>query len=83
MGTKNKNLSTDAVPLQISTPSSSTTKVARVLYYGDLGLDKEIIIPSYDFGTMNLVQINEVQEALERRKKKRKPLRSRRQYKHW
>ena len=47
----------------------SSTKVARVLHYGDPTLDEEIVILSYDSKTMNLVQINEVQEALEKKKK--------------
>lgn len=37
--------STDAIPLQISKPGSSSTKVARVLHYGDPTLDEEIVIP--------------------------------------
>lgn len=55
-----QQLSTDAIPLQIETPNSSSTKVARVLHYGDLALDEEIIILRYDFKTMNIDQINEV-----------------------
>ena len=52
--TPTKQLSTDAVPLKILAPSSSSTKVARVLHYGDPTLDEEIVIPSYDYKTMNL-----------------------------
>ena len=62
-------LSTNVVPLKISALGSTSTKVARVLHYGDPTLDEEIVIPSYDSKKMNLEQINEVQEALEKRKK--------------
>ena len=58
------------MPLQISAPSSSSTKVVRVLHYGDPTLDEEIVIPKYEYATMNLEQINIMQEALERKKKK-------------
>ena len=54
MGTPTKQLSTDVVPLKISTPGSITTKVARVLHYGDPTLDQEIVIPKYDYETMNI-----------------------------
>ena len=64
-----KQLRTDVVPSKISAPGSSSTKVARVLHYGDPTLDEEIVIPSYDSRKMNLEQINELQEALEKRKK--------------
>ena len=67
-GTPTKQLSTDVVPLKISAPGSSSTKVERVIHYGDPTLDEEIVIPSYDSRTMNLEQINEVQEALEKMK---------------
>ena len=35
-----QKLSTDVMPLQISTPSSSSKKVARVLHYGDPIIDE-------------------------------------------
>ena len=60
--------SIEAIPLQISAPGSNSTKVARVLHYGDPTLDEEIVIPKYDYSTMNIDQINEVQEALEKKK---------------
>ena len=47
-------------PLKISTPRSSTTKIARVLHYGDPELDEEIVIPGYDSKTIAIDQINEV-----------------------
>lgn len=70
--------STDVVPLQISSLGSSSTKVARVLHYGDLSLDDEIVIPRYNYKTMNIDQINEneVQETLEKKKKKQEILRN-------
>ena len=46
--------STDTITLQISAPSSISTKVARVLHYGDPTLDEEIVIPKYDYATMNI-----------------------------
>ena len=61
------------MPLQISTPNSSSTKVARVLHYGDPTLDEEIVIPKYDYATITLEQINLMQEALEERRKKKYP----------
>ena len=64
-----QNLSTEAIPLQISAQGLNSTKVARVLHYGDPTLDEEIVIPKYDYATMNIDQINKVQEALERKKK--------------
>ena len=42
------------VPLKISAPGSSSTKVIRVLHYGDPEIDEEIVIPSYDSRTVNL-----------------------------
>ena len=47
----------------------SSTKVARVLHYGDPALDEEIVIPRYDYKIMNIDQINEVKETLEKNKK--------------
>ena len=60
--------STAAVPLQISTPGSGTSKVAKVTHYGDTFLDEEIVIPHFDFATMNLEDINLMQDSLERKK---------------
>ena len=67
--TETQQQSSLEVPLQISRPSSSSTRVVRVLHYGDPTLDEEIVIPRYDYTTMTIDQINEVQEALERKKK--------------
>ena len=52
--------------LLISTPGLSSTKVARVLHYGDPELDEEIVTPSYESKTINITQM---QEALNRRKR--------------
>ena len=35
-----QNLSIDAIPLQILAPGSSSSKVAKVLHYGDALLDE-------------------------------------------
>ena len=70
-GTPTKSLlelSTRAIPLQISTPSLSHSKVAKVLHYGDEFLDEEIMIPHFDSATMTLEDINVLQAAIERRK---------------
>ena len=66
-GTPTKQPSIDGIPLKIS-PGSSSTKVARVLHYGDPALNEEIVIPNFDYKTMSIDQINEVQWALERKK---------------
>ena len=57
------------MPLQISAPRLSSTRVERVLHYGDPALDEDIIIPKYDYDNITLEQINLMQEALERKKK--------------
>ena len=57
------------MPLRISTPGSSSTRVARVLHYGDPTLDEDIVIPKYDYDNNTLEKINLMQEALERKKK--------------
>ena len=70
-GTPTKSLqepSTIAVPLQISTPSSSHSKVVKVLHYGDAFLDKNIEIPHFDSATMTLDDLNVLQVVIERRK---------------
>ena len=63
-----QNSSTDAIPLQISTPGSSSKKVAKVIHYGDAFLDEEIVIPQFDYATMTLEDIGIMQEALEKKK---------------
>ena len=44
--TPTKKLRIDVVPLKISAPGSSSTKVARVIHHEDLELDEEIVISS-------------------------------------
>ena len=61
-------LSTIAIPLQVSTPGSSYSKVAKVFHYGDAFLDEEIVIPHFDSTTMTLEDINVLQATIERRK---------------
>ena len=41
--------SADATPLKISMPSPSSSKVEKVIHYGDISVDEEIIIPKYDY----------------------------------
>ena len=60
--------STIVVPLQISTPGSSASRLAKVAHYGDTFLDKEILIPQFNFATMTLEDINMTQVALEKKK---------------
>ena len=53
--------------------------VTRVLHYGDPELDEEIVIPSYDSKTISIEHITEMQNALDRRKRKEI---LRKEYKH-
>ena len=73
VGTPSKSLpelSTIAIPLQVSTPGSSHSKVTKVIHYGDAFLDEEIVIPHFYLGTMTLEDINLLQVAIERRKQR-------------
>ena len=58
------------VSLQVQTPGLSLTKVAKILHYGDPKLDEEVIIPSYESNTLTIEKITEIQDALDRRKRK-------------
>ena len=49
-----QKMSTDAMPLHIFAWGSISTKVVRVLHYGDPTLDEEIVIPKYDYATITL-----------------------------
>ena len=49
-----QKLITEVVPLQILAPGSSFSKVAKVIHYGDVTIDKEIVIPKYDYATITL-----------------------------
>ena len=55
--------------LQVQTPSSSSTKVARILHYGIHDLDEEITIPYDESSTLTKEKINEIKGALDRRKR--------------
>ena len=63
-----QKLSTKVVPLQISAPGSSSSKVDKVIHYGDITLDEEIVIPKYDYDTMTIEKIGILQQALEKKK---------------
>ena len=56
-GTPHKQQKDESMPLQMSAPGSSSTRVTRILHYGDPELDEEIVIPSYDMKTISLEQI--------------------------
>ena len=60
--------STSAVSLQISTPSSSQSKVAKVLHYGNRFFDENIIIPHFESATMTLDDLNKLQAAIDRKR---------------
>ena len=59
--------STDTISLQLQTLGSSSTKVERILNYGDIKLDEDIIILSYEFNTITIEKITKMQNALDRR----------------
>ena len=71
IGTPTKSLqqsSTDMLALQVSTPSSSSTRVAKTIHYGIPELDEEIHIPYYDSSTLDEEKMNELQSALDKRR---------------
>jgi hypothetical protein len=61
--------STEAMPIQVMTPGSSSSKLAKVIHYGDAFLDEDIVIPQFSFATMSLEDINHMQAILEKKKK--------------
>ena len=61
--------STDSQTLQIRTPGSSSSRVVRKLHYGVPQLDEEIKIPYYESSTLTEEKINEIQSALDRRRR--------------
>ena len=72
IGTPTKSLqqpSTDMLALQVKTPCSSSTRVARTIHYGILELDEEIQIPYYDSSTLTEEKMNEIQSALDKRRR--------------
>ena len=66
----------------MSTLGLGTSKVAKVTHYGDTFLDKEIVIPHFGFATMTLEDINLMQAALERKKRRERRKEWRKQRKH-
>ena len=52
--------STDTMNLQISTPGSSSKRVARTMHYGIPELDEEIQIPYYDSNSLTKERMNEI-----------------------
>ena len=72
IGTPTKSLqqsSTDILALQVRTPSLSSTRVARTIHYGIPELDEEIQIPYYDSSTLIEEKMNEIQSALDRKRR--------------
>ena len=65
--------------LQVRTPDSSSTRVARTIHYGIPELDEEIQIPYYDSSTLTEEKMNEIQSALDKR---RRPEAMRKSYKY-
>ena len=55
--------------LQVRTPRSSSTRVSRTIHYGIPELDEEIKIPYYDSSTLTEEKINEIQNALDRKRR--------------
>ena len=55
--------------LQVKTPGSSSTRVARTIHYGISELDEEIKIPYYDSSTLTEEKMNEIQSALDKRRR--------------
>ena len=72
IGTPTKSLqqlSTDMLALQVKTPGSSSTRVARTIHYGILELDEEIKIPYYESSTLIEEKMNDIQSTLDRRRR--------------
>ena len=72
IGTPTKSLqemSTDMLALQVRTPGSSSTRVSRTIHYGIPELDEEIDIPYYDSSTLTKENMNEIQSALDKRRR--------------
>ena len=55
--------------LQVSTPGSSSQRVATTIHYGIPELDEEIKIPYYDSNTLTEEKINKIQSALDRKRR--------------
>ena len=61
--------STDMLALQASTLGLSSTRVARIIHYDIPELDEEIQIPYYDSSTLTKEKMNEIQSALDKRRR--------------
>ena len=71
-GTPTKSLQqprANMLALQVRTSGSSSTRVARTIHYGIPKLDEEIQIPYYDSSTLTEEKINEIQSALDKRRR--------------
>ena len=55
--------------LQVRTPGLSSTRVAKTIHYGIPELDEEIKIPYYDSSTLTEEKINEIQSALDQKRR--------------
>ena len=72
IGTPTKPLqqsSTDMLALQVRTLCLSSTRVAKTIHYGIPKLDEEIQIPYYDSSTLTKEKMNEIQSALDKRRR--------------
>ncbi len=61
--------SIEMLALQVRTLGSSSTRVARTIHYGILELHEEIKIPYYESNNLTKEKINEIQCALDRRRR--------------
>ena len=74
IGTPTKSLwlpSTNMLALQVRTPGLSSTRVAKTIHYGIPRLDREIKIPYYESNTLTKEKMNEIQSALDRRRRQK------------
>ena len=55
--------------LQVRTPGSNSTRVVKTIHYGIPKLDEEIKIPYYDSSTLTEEKMNEIQSALDKRRR--------------
>ena len=55
--------------LQVRTPGLSSTRVAKTIHYGIPKLDEEINIPYYHSSTLTEEKMNEIQSALDKRRR--------------
>ena len=64
-----QKMSTDMLTLQVRTPGLTSTRVAKKIHYGIPELDEEIDIPYYESNTLIEEKMNEIQSALDRRRR--------------